>query len=53
MIKRFAEKGLPLFVSGGLCPVIGKIFSLSEAGDAHRYMEAGGGFGKTVLTLEE
>lgn len=53
MIMRFAENGLPLFASGRLRPVIGKTFSLSEAGDAHRYMEAGGGFGKTVLILEE
>lgn len=53
MIRRFAENGLPLLASGLLRPVIGKEFPLSQAGDAHRYMEAGGGFGKTILTLEE
>lgn len=53
MIMRFAKDGVPLFASGILRPVIGKTFRLSEAADAHRYMEAGGGFGKTVLTVGE
>jgi len=53
MIMRFAKDGIPLFASGILRPVIGKTFRLSEAADAHRYMEVGGGFGKTVLTVGE
>lgn len=53
MVMRFAKDGIPLFASGILRPVIGKTFRLSEAADAHRYMEAGGGFGKTVLTVGE
>lgn len=50
MIRRFADQALPLFREGRLRPIIGQTFSLSEAADAHRYMEAGGGFGKVVLT---
>lgn len=51
MVRRFAEGGLPLIESGRLKPVIGKVFPLADAADAHRFMEAGGGFGKTVLSM--
>lgn len=53
MVSRFAKGALPLFESGRLRPVIGKVFPLAEAADAHRFMEAGGGFGKTVLSMGE
>jgi NADPH2:quinone reductase len=51
MICRFAEGALPLFVDGRLKPIIGRTFPLADAAEAHRFMEAGGGFGKTVLTV--
>lgn len=51
MVGRFAEGALPLFASGQLKPLVGKVFPLSEAAQAHRFMEAGGGFGKTVLAM--
>lgn len=43
------ESALPLFADGRLKPLVGTVFPLSEAADAHRCMEAGGGFGKIVL----
>jgi NADPH:quinone reductase len=51
MIRRFAEGALPMFVDGRLKPVIGRTFPLADAAEAHRFMEAGGIFGKTVLTV--
>lgn len=51
MVRRFAEGALPLFADGQLKPIVGKVFPLAEAADAHRAMEAGGGFGKIVLQV--
>lgn len=53
MINRFAKDGLPMFGEGHLKPVVGQTFPLSEAAAAHRAMEAGTGFGKIVLVVEE
>jgi len=50
MVRRFAHGALPMFAQGRLHPVVGRTFPLAEAAEAHRYMEAGGGFGKVVLT---
>lgn len=51
MVRRFAEEALPMFADGRLKPIVGKVFPLSETADAHRCMEAGGGFGKIVLKV--
>lgn len=51
MVRRFAEGALPLFADGKLKPIVGKVFPLAEAADAHRFMEAGGGLGKIVLQV--
>ncbi|KHK03107.1 NAD(P)H-quinone oxidoreductase [Desulfovibrio sp. TomC] len=51
MIHRFAMGALPMFVDGRLHPVVGRTFPLADAAGAHRFMEAGGGFGKIVLTV--
>ncbi|MFT0858690.1 zinc-binding dehydrogenase [Ancylobacter sp. G4_0304] len=53
MVRRFAEGALPMFADGRLKPLVGKVFSLARAAEAHRAMEAGGGFGKIVLRVAE
>lgn len=52
MIERFAALALPLLAAGQLKPLIHATLPLEEAVDAHRLMEAGGGFGKIVLTVD-
>jgi len=49
MVRRFTEQVLPM-VGCELMPVIGAVYPLTEAAEAHRRMEAGGLFGKIVLT---
>lgn len=49
MVRRFAEDALPMFADGRLKPLAGQVFPLAQAAEAHRAMEAGGGFGKIVL----
>ena len=51
MVRRFAEGALPMFADGRLKPLIGATFPLAQAAEAHRAMEAGGGFGKIVLKV--
>lgn len=41
----------PLFADGRLKPVTDKVFSLAEAADAHRRMEAGAHTGKILLSV--
>jgi len=51
LIARFADTVLPLFADGRIEPLIAEVFPLARAADAHRAMEAGGHFGKIVLTV--
>lgn len=51
MVRRFAESALPMFADGRLKPLVGKVFPFAQAAEAHRAMEAGGGFGKIVLKV--
>lgn len=51
MVRRFAQNALPMFGDGRLRPLVGDVFPLDRAADAHRRMEAGGGFGKVVLQM--
>ncbi len=51
MVRRFAESALPMFADGRLEPLVGKVFPLARAADAHGAMETGGGFGKIVLKV--
>lgn len=53
MVRRFTENGLPMLADGRLRPVVGQTYPLSEVGQAHRSMEAGGGFGKIVLAIDD
>jgi NADPH2:quinone reductase len=48
MVRRFTEQVLPM-MGRELKPVIGAVYPLKEAAEAHRRMEAGGLFGKIVL----
>ena len=52
LIRDFAETVMPLFASGRLLPVIDRVVPLEEVAAAHRLMEAGGHFGKIVLTMD-
>lgn len=52
MVDRFAEIALPLMTSGRLHPLVYATLPLDPAAEAHRMMEAGGGFGKIVLTAD-
>jgi NADPH2:quinone reductase len=49
MIQRFRDQVLPL-MSTEIQPVVGSLYPLSAASEAHRRMEAGGVFGKIVLS---
>ncbi|NSZ66369.1 NAD(P)H-quinone oxidoreductase (plasmid) [Agrobacterium tumefaciens] len=49
MVRRFAEQLLPM-MGRELRPIIGAVYPPKEAAEAHRRMEAGGLFGKIVLT---
>ena len=39
----------PLYASGRAKVIVGKVFALADAAGAHRWMESGGAWGKTIL----
>ncbi|MCY1745106.1 NAD(P)H-quinone oxidoreductase [Ensifer sp. SL37] len=49
MIRRFRDEMLPM-MGKELRPVIGAVYPITATSDAHRRMEAGGLFGKVILT---
>jgi NADPH:quinone reductase-like Zn-dependent oxidoreductase len=49
--RRFTGFGLPLIENGQLTAVVDRVFNLSEAGEAHHYMEANANTGKIVLRV--
>lgn len=49
--RAFAQFAMPLFEAGELSPVLDTIFTLGEAADAHRMMEANRNTGKIVLRV--
>lgn len=51
MVRRFADRMLPLIASGSLRAVVSQVFPLAHVVQAHEAMERGGGFGKIVLTV--
>lgn len=51
MVRRFGEAWLDRLGSGAIRPVIDQVFPLARAAEAHRRMEAGGGFGKIILEV--
>ena len=52
IISTFAAAVLPHFAQGSIVPLIHSVFSLGEAAEAHRLMEASGHFGKIVLDID-
>ena len=49
LARDFAERGVPLFETGKLRPVVDRVFSFSEIRAAHQLMESNKTFGKIVL----
>ena len=49
--RRFQADWLPLLEAGRIKPIIDRRFSLHEAADAHRYMEANKNVGKIILDV--
>jgi len=47
--RALVERGLALAAAGRLQPVIGQVFPLSRAADAHATIEARATIGKTIL----
>jgi tumor protein p53-inducible protein 3 len=52
LTKAFSDFALPRFETGELKPVIDKVFPISEASEAHQYMESNQNTGKIVLRVE-
>ncbi len=51
LTAEFTELALPHFVNGDLKPVIDKIFSWTDAEQAHKYIEENRNIGKVVLRI--
>jgi putative PIG3 family NAD(P)H quinone oxidoreductase len=51
IVKEFAARALPVIADGRAKPIVEKVFPLARAAQAHALMEAGGIFGKIVLTV--
>lgn len=49
LTETFRERILPLFSTGQMVSLVDKVYSLSEAAQAHQYMEDRRNFGKVVL----
>ena len=50
--KRFVDRWLPLLKEGKIQPIIDCVMPLSQASEAHAYMEANRNFGKIILKVE-
>jgi putative PIG3 family NAD(P)H quinone oxidoreductase len=51
VIRGLRQKIWPHIKGGAIVPVIDQVFALEDVRDAHRRLEAGGHFGKIILTL--
>jgi len=49
LARDFSERGVPLFESGKLKPVVDRVFAFDEIRAAHQLMESNDTFGKIVL----
>jgi NADPH2:quinone reductase len=52
LARDFAERGVPLFETGKLRPVVDRVFAFAEIRAAHELMESNKTFGKIVLRWE-
>lgn len=50
--KRFVNRWFPLLKEGRIKPIIDTVMALSQAREAHEYMEANKNFGKIILKIE-
>lgn len=53
LTREFSEKFLHLFLSEELKPIVDKIFPISQANQAHNYMENNLNKGKIILNMDE
>jgi putative PIG3 family NAD(P)H quinone oxidoreductase len=51
LIQAFINRVVPLFADETIRPVVDRVFSLEQTGDAHAYMESNANFGKIVLKI--
>jgi putative PIG3 family NAD(P)H quinone oxidoreductase len=51
IIRSFERDALPHFASGRIVPLIHRVYTLAQAAEAHRAMEASEHFGKLVLRV--
>lgn len=51
IIRQFETEAMPHFASGRIVPLIHRVYSLEQAAEAHRAMEASEHFGKLVLRV--
>jgi putative PIG3 family NAD(P)H quinone oxidoreductase len=51
IIRAFERDVMPHFASGGIAPLIHRVYPLEQAADAHRAMESSEHFGKLVLRV--
>ena len=49
--QRFVDRWLPKLMDGTLRPVIDTVYPLTQAREAHEYMEANRNFGKIILSV--
>lgn len=49
LVRTFAERVMPRFLSGELRPVVDRVFPAEQAAEAHRYLESNLNFGSVVL----
>lgn len=52
LTRAFEAFALPRFQSGALQPIIDRVFPLSQAAEAHRYMESNQNIGKIILRVD-
>jgi putative PIG3 family NAD(P)H quinone oxidoreductase len=53
IVAEFTKRALPKFADRTIVPKIHKVFSIEEAAEAHKMMEADSHFGKIVLKIQE
>lgn len=49
LVRTFAERVMPRFLSGEIRPVVDRVFPAERAAEAHRYLESNLNFGSVVL----